>query len=434
MAPSTKAKAAGVSASSFLDLKAELAKKETEFSKKKGAYATGGALPGDKVPILHPPTIWARTNKGVAARNARDLEEDQVSRRTVESARTALERKALIYDKLRKGKTGGLSDAQYDALLVDFDAKALDDHYSSDSEDVDESLMVPKPVDDSDDPLVEYEDEFGRMRTAKKSEVPRDLMPSAQDEEPVDDDPYVVRSYISTLLLRMLFSNIHVVNPVNHFPVYEPSAERIAAIDEAASEAANPLATHYDATREVRAKGAGFYAFSADEEARAREMEELRLAREETERVRQETGAVNVRPGEIEGMGNEPQDADANAEGGRKAKGKEAVLAARSRAMEKRKRELEERKKLVEAKRRKVKAPEGEGDGRAEAETPKATASAADPFAALEVKAQGTIGASGEKGKSRWDQTKKAPKAGPSTATSADDFLAQLEMDLVGKK
>lgn len=33
--------------------------------------------------------------------------------------RAALERKAKIYDKLKKGKTGGLTDAQYDALLVD---------------------------------------------------------------------------------------------------------------------------------------------------------------------------------------------------------------------------------------------------------------------------------------------------------------------------
>lgn len=34
-----------------------------------------------------------------------------------------------------------------------------------------------------DDPIVEYEDEFGRMRTARKSEVPRNLIPSADAEE-----------------------------------------------------------------------------------------------------------------------------------------------------------------------------------------------------------------------------------------------------------
>ena len=61
-------------------------------------------------------------------------------------------------------------------------------------------------------------------------------------------------------------------------------------------------------------------------------MEELKNAREETGKTRAELGAVDLRPGEIEGM---------NAE-----TGKSAVL-------EKRKRDLEERRKLVDAKRRK---------------------------------------------------------------------------------
>jgi hypothetical protein len=55
----------------------------------------------------------------VSARAARDVELEAISRPTLESARAALERKAKIYDKLKKGKSGGLSEAQYDALLVD---------------------------------------------------------------------------------------------------------------------------------------------------------------------------------------------------------------------------------------------------------------------------------------------------------------------------
>jgi hypothetical protein len=68
---------------------------------------------------LQKPTVWTRPNKGVKARAARDIELEAISKPTLESARAALERKAKIYDKLKKGKTGGLSDAQYDALLVD---------------------------------------------------------------------------------------------------------------------------------------------------------------------------------------------------------------------------------------------------------------------------------------------------------------------------
>lgn len=53
------------------------------------------------------------------ARAARDIELEEVSRPTLESARAALERKAQVYEKLRKGKSGGLSEKQYESLLVD---------------------------------------------------------------------------------------------------------------------------------------------------------------------------------------------------------------------------------------------------------------------------------------------------------------------------
>ncbi len=65
------------------------------------------------------PSKWALPNKGVHARAARDLEQEVLDRRTVESTRAALERKAKIYEKLKKGQSGGLNEAQFDALLVD---------------------------------------------------------------------------------------------------------------------------------------------------------------------------------------------------------------------------------------------------------------------------------------------------------------------------
>lgn len=42
-----------------------------------------------------------------------------MSKVTIESARATLERKAKVYEKLMKGKSGGLSEKQYEALLVD---------------------------------------------------------------------------------------------------------------------------------------------------------------------------------------------------------------------------------------------------------------------------------------------------------------------------
>ncbi|KLO10829.1 hypothetical protein SCHPADRAFT_831992 [Schizopora paradoxa] len=406
MPPSKKAKASGVSASSFLDLKSELAKKETEFAKRKAAGKTfevgssRGSIEGDSGRVSG--TVWARSNKGVDARRARDIEALRADRSTAESAREALERKAKIYEKLKKGKSGGLTDAQYDGLLVDFDSKAMDEHYSSDSEDVDESLTVPKPPDDDDDPIVEYEDEFGRTRTSRRSEVPRNLMPSAdaEQEEEEELDPFVLH------------------NPVNHFPIYEPSSERVAAINEAAKETA--AETHYDAAKEVRAKGAAFYAFSADEEKRRKEMEALRAARDETEQTRKETGAVDAKVGEVEGM---------------VAPGEDSSSGSRSRAAEKRRREIEERRRLVDAKRRKVKEereneptePIAQKSSNPEQvrEEIKVKADASDPFAALEAQSHH------QKERHR-SSKKKGRESGP--PVDADDFLAQLERDLASKK
>ncbi|KDR76324.1 hypothetical protein GALMADRAFT_140036 [Galerina marginata CBS 339.88] len=323
MSHARKSKAKGISASSFFDLKAELSKQEAEISKTKALGQSTAIIGGVKRPGKKP-TVWTRQNKGVNARASRDIQLEEIAKPTLDSARAALERKAKIYEKLRKGKSGGLNDAQYDALLVDFDSNgATSKYYEEDSADEDESLNVPvRPS--GDDPIVEYEDEFGRIRTARRSEVPRNLMVDPGDE--VDDDEDII-----------------IRNPVNHFPTYQPSEERMAEIAKAYAEENNPLGAHYDASKEVRAKGAGFYQFSADEETRATQMEELKASREETARTRTELGAEDVKFGEVEGM---------RAGEGTGASGPGTL---KSRAMEKRKREIEERRQLLEAKRRKLK-------------------------------------------------------------------------------
>lgn len=43
-----------------------------------------------------------------------------------------------------------------------------------------------------DDPIIEYEDEFGRVRTGRRSEVPRHLL---EPEEPAEEDiEYVTKA------------------------------------------------------------------------------------------------------------------------------------------------------------------------------------------------------------------------------------------------
>ncbi len=239
--------------------------------------------------------------------------------------------------------------------------------------------------------------------------------------------------YVLIKIQVIIHTHLHADNPVNHFPTYQPSGERIAAIQAELSEENNPLNIHYDASREVRAKGAGFYQFSADEETRKKQMEELDRAREETGKTREEMGAVDVLPGQVEGM----------------TLPEEPVSAApmKSRALEKRKRELAERRKLIDAKRRK-KGPTTDATSTSPPPTvlsasttfalkdsedavghPPRNAAASvvehfegsmppdDPFAVLESQVA-----------SRQRSKGKAPMKAP--ATSADAFLASLERDI----
>ncbi|KAG1870594.1 hypothetical protein DFJ58DRAFT_837343 [Suillus subalutaceus] len=382
MAPTNKARAAGVSASSFFDLKAEIAKKEDEFARTKAAggskYTVGGVKRPDKKP-----TVWTRSNKGVQNRAARDIELEEVSKVTIESGRAVLERKAKIYEKLRKGKSGGLTDKQYEALLVDFDSRGPSDHFESDSDDMDESLTVPQQPQDDDDPIIEYEDEFGRQRTGRRSEIPRHLLPRTEDTEPIPDEDKDV-----------------IYNPVNYFPVFEPSAERIQAVQEAYSEANNPLSSH-------------LRCFKGDEETRKQQMEELRSARMETEKTRQDTGAVDLKPGEVEGMRDDSTGAG----------------VSRSRAMEKRKRDIEERRKILDAKRRKVKGDETPAGRGFEPDTSQTVTlevqDTSEPFAALERQVTDASDRPNRKGKQKGTNDSE-PK------TEADDFLAQLEREILG--
>jgi hypothetical protein len=73
----------------------------------------------DLLNLSQKPTVWGRQNKGVNSRAARDVDLEAVSKPTLDAARAALERKAKIYEKLRKGQSGGLNEKQYDMLLVD---------------------------------------------------------------------------------------------------------------------------------------------------------------------------------------------------------------------------------------------------------------------------------------------------------------------------
>jgi hypothetical protein len=121
----------------------------------------------------------------------------------------------------------------------------------------------------------------------------------------------------------------------NFFPVYEPDPEVIARrAATLAAAAAAPLVNHYDATRENRTKGAGFYQFSGNEEERQAQMDALAKEREETERKRKERDEVG-----------------------------DAVKRKRESEVEERKRKIEAKRREMEEKRKRLKSGSVGGGG-----------------------------------------------------------------------
>lgn len=107
--------------------------------------------------------------------------------------------------------------------------------------------------------------------------------------------------------------------------MYQPDPEVLAA-RRAAMEESAPLVQHYDATKEIRTRGAGFMSFSKDEDTRQKQMDALQRERDETMRRREQNKDTG------------------------------GVLGEREREREERKRKLEQKRRELEDKRKRAKA------------------------------------------------------------------------------
>lgn len=212
-----------------LDLSAELAAQTAKFNKQKekGKYSVGISSGIQKK------SLFLRSNKGVASRNARDAVTTSGEAVVVDS-RAALERKARLYDKMRR--EGGNEES-----LVDFERKNREEQGVSDSSESESE--------------VEYQDEFGRTRYG-----PRSAVPQRQKTPEVEVDPR-----------NVIYGD--------YIPSFRVDDERKAAFEEAQKDPT----VHYDADKDLRNRGTGYYKFSTDEEERKQQMEALRIARKETE-------------------------------------------------------------------------------------------------------------------------------------------------------
>lgn len=201
------------------------------------------------------------------------------------AARRKMEEKARLYAAMKRGDyvPGREGEA---APLVDFDRKwaesqAVDAAPGPESEDSD-SDNSSSGDEKKEEEMVEYEDEFGRLRTATRSQYEARQRRLARGQH--------ASAELETMSARPAApSNIIYGETIQAeaFVVEDPDKMEELARKRDRS-ATPPDAAHYDAQAEIRNRGTGFYAFSKDEERRKEEMEGLKAERERTERVRME--------------------------------------------------------------------------------------------------------------------------------------------------
>ncbi|KAK3349329.1 hypothetical protein B0T25DRAFT_519582 [Lasiosphaeria hispida] len=195
-------------------------------------------------------------------------------------ARRRMESKARLYAAMQRGDYVGREIG-----LVDFDRKWAEGskaqpsaagHASSSDDDSDGSDAR------MDTEIVEFEDEFGRLRRGTRADKVR-------------LERRLARGQASAAELEVMSARPRAPEALIYGDAVQTDA--FAARDEAAMEelarkrdrsATPPPATHYRAEGEIRTKGVGFYAFSKDEEGRTKEMAALEAERATTESLRME--------------------------------------------------------------------------------------------------------------------------------------------------
>lgn len=204
------------------------------------------------------------------------------------AARRRMEEKARLYAAMKRGdyvpKDG---DAE---PLVDFDRKWAEsqekhshDANPSSSED-DDDEEEDESDDNIDREIITFTDDLGRTRTgtrADKARMERRLR--AREHGAAELEVMSARPRAPEALIRGDAVQTEAFRPADEAAMEALARRRDRSLTP-------PEATHYDAAREIRTKGVGFFQFSRDEEVRKKEMEALAAERETTERERDKKG------------------------------------------------------------------------------------------------------------------------------------------------
>ncbi|TKA71839.1 hypothetical protein B0A55_06798 [Friedmanniomyces simplex] len=243
--------------------------------------------------------LFSTHNRNTAKRAKRDLDDspafeqehttngDALENGVWERSKRKMEEKARLYAAMKRGDVEDMNER----YAVDFDKKWAERGEEEDDEEVDD-------LGDSDDDSaaqqpqqqVEYTDEFGRTRTGTAAEAAR-AERTKRGQADTTSDRFTARPSAP--------ANVIYGDTIQHH-AFDPDSLPIAAQMEALARKRDksltpPPEEHFDSHKEIRTKGTAFMQFSADGEERKRQMENLALEREETERRRRE------REGKVEG-------------------------------------------------------------------------------------------------------------------------------------
>lgn len=239
--------------------------------------------------------IFSTHNKSTKKRAARDLEDndahEQVHKTHVDSvddsilhrSKRKMEEKAQRYRALKRGDALPGEDNDPDAL-IDFDQKWAERQRQGGGGRTSRSSSLSSDNDhhtntkDEGEEQVEYEDEYGRTLTGTKSTAAR----MARKKH---------HAHIGQAELDLLSARPSMPSSLIHGDTVQTSAfnasERMETLARDRDRSATPPEQkHYEADKEFRVKGVGFYAFSKEEGVRMQEMEALVRERGETERRR----------------------------------------------------------------------------------------------------------------------------------------------------
>lgn len=242
--------------------------------------------------------IFTAHNKNTKKRALADLATDDngqthqqdiggVDSTTLHRSKRKMEEKARLYAAMKRGDyvpSGGDSSKDERLSLIDFDRKWAEDEAAGRPTNYETSSDSENSAGEE---MVEYEDEFGRQRRGTKAEAQREerrqrMIANAGEE-------LAQASARPAMPLNIIYGD---TVQAAAFNPDEPIAQKIEELARKRDKSPTPPPDlHYDATKEVRSKGVGFYQFSGDKEGRAKEMAALEAERQETERKKGEREA-----------------------------------------------------------------------------------------------------------------------------------------------